>query len=312
MTAGVSLDVCSFAAFASPTTVLSFSGSNGALPDAGLLMDSSGNLYGTTQAGGANSVGTVFELPGAAAPLSTASFIKTDTTTEGSWIGTYGSQGYDVIENAVSLPSYATVTPSGQSSTTGWPSSTTDPRALQTANGSTRIAACWYSTTSFTVNVNLTDGQTHNLALYFLDWDKLGWSEQVQISNAATGTVLSTATVSSFSSGVYLQWAVSGNLKITFTALVGDAVLSGLFLDPASTSGGNEAYQLGAGSSINAGLTSRLTIVPAAGPVDAVLGALPGDDDATATAVGSPVDNLAIEQVLGHGMVGQMSHRRRD
>ena len=101
-----------------------------------------------------------------------ASLIKTDTTTEGNWIGTYGSQGYDIIENAVSLPSYATVTPSGQSSSTGWPSSTTAPRALQTANGSSRIAACWYSATSFTVDVNLTDDQMHDLALYFLDWDK--------------------------------------------------------------------------------------------------------------------------------------------
>ena len=243
-----------------------------------------------------------------------ASLIKTDTTTEGNWIGAYGSQGYDIIENAVSLPSYATVTPAGQSSSTGWPSSTTAPQALQTANGSSRIAACWYSATSFTVDVNLTDGQTHDLALYFLDWDQEGWSEQVQLTNAATGTVLDTETVSSFSSGVYLQWAVRGNVLITFTRLAGkNAVLSGLFLDPASTSGSDDAYRLGAGSSINMGSPSSpslagpaiargsvggLTIVPAASPVNAVLGALPEDDGyATATAVGSWVHDLAIEQV---------------
>ncbi len=46
------------------------------------------------------------------------SFIKQDTTTQGNWIGTYGSQGYDVIGNAASLPSYATVTPAGQASWT--------------------------------------------------------------------------------------------------------------------------------------------------------------------------------------------------
>ncbi len=37
----------------------------------------------------------------------TASFIKQDVTTPGTWIGIYGSQGYDVIGNAASLPSYA-------------------------------------------------------------------------------------------------------------------------------------------------------------------------------------------------------------
>jgi len=37
-------------------------GGDGAYPYAGLIMDASGNLYGTTQQGGANGCGTVFEL----------------------------------------------------------------------------------------------------------------------------------------------------------------------------------------------------------------------------------------------------------
>ena len=57
----------------------------------------------------------------------------------------------------------------------------------------------------------------------------------MQISNAATGAVLDTETISSFSSGVYLEWAVSGNVLITITRQAGaNAVLSGLFLDPAA------------------------------------------------------------------------------
>ena len=55
----------------------------------------------------------------------------------------------------------------------------------------------------------------------------------MQISNAATGTVLDTETISSFSGGVYLDWTVSGNLVITITRQAGiNAVLNGLFLDP--------------------------------------------------------------------------------
>ena len=44
------------------TTLASFSGTNGATPRAGLIMDSSGNLYGAASAGGARGDGTVFEL----------------------------------------------------------------------------------------------------------------------------------------------------------------------------------------------------------------------------------------------------------
>ena len=46
------------------TTLFTFSGANGEYPEAGLTADTSGNLYGTTAFGGANSDGTVFELTG--------------------------------------------------------------------------------------------------------------------------------------------------------------------------------------------------------------------------------------------------------
>jgi uncharacterized repeat protein (TIGR03803 family) len=44
------------------TTLTSFNRQNGGTPAAGVVMDASGNLYGTTSAGGANSSGTVFRL----------------------------------------------------------------------------------------------------------------------------------------------------------------------------------------------------------------------------------------------------------
>ncbi len=118
--------------------------------------------------------------------VTTATFFEQDATTQGTWIHTYGAQAYDVIgsSTSVSLPSYATISPAGQSGWT-WASSTTDTRALQVADGASRIAAAWYSATSFTVDVDLTDGQQHDLELYFLDWDKQGRSEQVKITPRA-------------------------------------------------------------------------------------------------------------------------------
>ena len=35
--------------------------------------------------------------------------LKQDATTQGTWTGTYGTQGYDVVNGPVSLPSYATL-----------------------------------------------------------------------------------------------------------------------------------------------------------------------------------------------------------
>ena len=46
------------------TTLVSFNGADGSQPEDALIMDSSGNLYGTTDIGGASNGGTVFELSG--------------------------------------------------------------------------------------------------------------------------------------------------------------------------------------------------------------------------------------------------------
>jgi len=168
-------------------------------------------------------------------PAASAAFIGSDAATQGNWIGAYGNQGYSVVGGSTSIPAYATVTPTGQSTLT-WAAGTTDPRALQNVGGAGRVASAWDSSTSFTVAVNLADGQAHNLSLYAVDWDSAGRSEQIQITDAATGVVLDTETVSSFSGGVYLHWKVTGSVVIQVTNLAGpNAVLSGLFLDASAT-----------------------------------------------------------------------------
>ena len=45
-----------------PTTLVSFNGTDGAIPHAGLIADADGDLFGTTYTGGANGDGTVFEI----------------------------------------------------------------------------------------------------------------------------------------------------------------------------------------------------------------------------------------------------------
>jgi hypothetical protein len=169
-----------------------------------------------------------------------ATFVGTDTTTQGTWIGKYGSDGYNVIGTSTSdpkYPSYAVVTASGFSTYTWSPNPTTDARGLQIPpNGSAgRIASVWYSATSFSIDVNLTDGQAHQLALYADDWDTYSRGETIRITSAGGGAVLDTEALTSFHGGAYEVWDVSGHIKITITRTGGlNAVLNGLFFSPAT------------------------------------------------------------------------------
>lgn len=166
---------------------------------------------------------------------STAAFVHADTETQGNWKGVYGSTGYNVFEDLASLPSSITVTPTGKSDST-WnsnPMYSKYPQALQRAESSNkRIAATWYSNTSYTIDVNITDGKHHQLALYCLDWDSFSRAETITISDAATHKILNTQHAVSFHNGIYLVWDVSGHINITITRTDGmNAVTSGIFFD---------------------------------------------------------------------------------
>jgi hypothetical protein len=170
----------------------------------------------------------------AAAGAGLATFARTDATTQGNWQGVYGANGYTVVGGSQLAPSYATLTVQGESTWT-WAPSTTDPRALETGSGSGRVAATWYSNPTFSIGVNITDGDIHQFALYAVDWDSKGRAETIQVVDATTGTVLDTRTLSSFTNGIYCVWNISGNVKFTVTATAGpNAVVSGVFFDVAA------------------------------------------------------------------------------
>lgn len=189
----------------------------------GAVDGSANSLYPTSRQERGCSIGSV-----AAAPTA-ASFIKTDSTTEGSWKAVYGSDGYNVVGDSTQYPAYVNVNVTG-ASTTIWAVPTSDARALQRVAASGSIAASLYSSTSFTVDLNFSDGAPHTVAIYFLDWDELNRTQTVQVLNAATGAVLDTRPLSNFSNGVYLVWTLAGHVtvKITNTGPQ-SAVLSGIF-----------------------------------------------------------------------------------
>jgi uncharacterized repeat protein (TIGR03803 family) len=83
----------------------SFTNANGAFPNAGLTIDSAGNLYGTTAYGGSLGQGTVFELPFGSNTISVlASFDQTSGVAPGSALtidnagNLYGTGGGTIFE----------------------------------------------------------------------------------------------------------------------------------------------------------------------------------------------------------------------
>jgi uncharacterized repeat protein (TIGR03803 family) len=107
------------------TTLISFDSSDGVDPEAGLIVDANGDLFGTTQAGGANGDGTVFEIVNtptgyASAPATLVSFDGSDGsgpvaslmadangdlfgTTSGGGANNYGTV-FEITDSGFALP----------------------------------------------------------------------------------------------------------------------------------------------------------------------------------------------------------------
>jgi hypothetical protein len=112
------------------------------------------------------------------------------------------------------------VTPSGQSQYL-WSSGTTDVRALQAAaTGKRRVASIWYGSV-FNIDVNFNDTKLHQVGLYLLDWDSTSRVETITVLDAATNAILDIRSASSFNTGQYWVWSLSGHVIFRMTQTAG-------------------------------------------------------------------------------------------
>lgn len=168
--------------------------------------------------------------------------MKGDASTQGNWIGRYGSDGYSLANSLQVSPVYVppTFTIDAQNMMKWtWTSSTTDPRALETDSQGDRIAATYYGSSytnsSISFDLNFTDGNTHQIAFYALDWDQKARGETIQIVDGTSiqTRVLDAESISNFTNGTYLVWNVSGHVIVNVVLNSGaNAVVSGVFFDP--------------------------------------------------------------------------------
>ena len=202
-----------------------------------------------------------------------ASFVQKDTSTRGTWKATYGLDGFNVAQdpstNNPTIPAYAQVAISNHLNFT-WAASTSALSALQQTapNSTNRIAAAWFNDPTFSIDVKLNDGKTHQVALYALDWDSTR-SETIQVISDVTGQVLDTQSLTNFQNGVYAVWNISG--AVTFKVInTGpyNAVLSGIFFNPPSTPPLITTQPTSA--TVNAGSTATFTAAASGTPTPSV------------------------------------------
>ena len=100
---------------------------------------------------------------------------------------------------------------------------------LKAASSTDRIAATWYNSSSFLIDLAFNDTAQHQLAIYCLDWDSTSRAERIDILDG-NGVLLNSQNMSSFHNGQYLVWQLSGHIRIRVTNTVSSAngVVSGL------------------------------------------------------------------------------------
>jgi hypothetical protein len=152
---------------------------------------------------------------------------------QGSWVGTYGSVGYDLAgwEASADLSSLTDASLSlAQGSRYEWATGTTEARALEGPEATTRNAAAYYNSTQVRVLLSFSAAFSGTLHLYALDWDSTARRETITVDGQ-------TATLSSsFHEGAWVSFPVTvaagGTVTITVDKTAGaNAVLSGIFLE---------------------------------------------------------------------------------
>jgi hypothetical protein len=159
-------------------------------------------------------------------------FVRSDTIRGGTWKGLLGTQGHTIATESPAIPAYATVAFNGANPWI-WSSSTLDPSALQRPAGTDRRASTWFSAGAMDFIVDLTDGATHKVSLYCVDFDDGNRIQDIEFIDATTGTLLDSVELSSFGGGAWLEYDMKGRVLIRVTRVNGpNAVLSGIFFDP--------------------------------------------------------------------------------
>jgi alpha-L-rhamnosidase len=169
---------------------------------------------------------------------------KQDSLTSGKWTGHYGREGYVLLnqtekgKNVQKLPPYLSAV-SLRNEANVHSDLPADSRVLTDATG----AAAGFGAAitqdpiplleTMTVDITAKDNQSHQIAIYFLDWNKESRRSAIEIFDAKTLKLLAPVQmVKSYQNGRYLIFNYTGSIRLRIDQVRGTNVaISGLFFD---------------------------------------------------------------------------------
>lgn len=143
-------------------------------------------------------------------------FAGMDNQTKGMWQKKYGSEGYYLPGAGEKIPDRTKISfLNGE--THIWAQETRDIQAIVNPDGKMNIAAARSHPLHEIIEFNFEDNREHEVALYFLDWDRKNRWIVVDILDANTRKVLHSYNLTDFAQGVYLKYKMKGNLQCRIT-----------------------------------------------------------------------------------------------
>ena len=188
----------------------------------------------TSAAGWQTRIGS-FKYPGCGA-------IPYTTAPQGSWVGAYGADGYDLLawngsSDLSALPQSTLAVDSGAQYQ--WNTATADVRALQSPDLTSRRATTAYQGSQLRLHLTFNSAYSGTVHLYALDWDSNARRESITINDGSGPRIAIVGTA--FNDGAWIHASITvaagGQVAITVDSTAGaNAVLSGVFLGGAGLS----------------------------------------------------------------------------
>ncbi|MGF7232899.1 alpha-L-rhamnosidase C-terminal domain-containing protein [Arachidicoccus sp.] len=182
-----------------------------------------------------------------------AKYIGLDSTTQGSWGGVHGKDGYvlcnydgnghdkQLLPSYVASVHYYNINSNHLPLHIIWQANNHDNRALapNAFNSFPRTAACLYAMGgdqvgyTFTTTIALKNEREYRVSLYFVDWDNKGRQMEIEMFDATTLNLIAPPKiVRDCHGGVYITYSYNNSVKFRINMVRGDnAVLSGIFFD---------------------------------------------------------------------------------